>query len=276
MGARTAPSPTGRPSRAMRSASAPTRSAATADRPPRRRSAIVVGPSSTSAAAASHRSPAWTPSVSPRSVRRLMRRTGPPGRSVCWSTDGGLDDTIRLVRPSTSTDRHLPWRSDVPIDPAERRPLGRTGLTATPLGFGGAPIGGLYRPVADDDAIAVVRRAWDLGIRLFDTAPLYGYGASERRVGAALADRPRDAFVLSTKVGRLVAEVGRIPPGAEIDRQVLDGREDGAYAGTAGRKVLFDFSADGVRRSIDESLERLGLDRIDIALIHDPDDHWAA
>ena len=164
----------------------------------------------------------------------------------------------------------------MPIDPAERRPLGRTGLMATPLGFGGAPIGGLYRPVADDDAIAVVRRAWDLGIRLFDTAPLYGYGASERRVGAALADRPRDAFVLSTKVGRLVAEVGRIPPGAEIDRQVLDGREDGAYAGTAGRKVLFDFSADGVRRSIDESLERLGLDRIDIALIHDPDDHWAA
>src|SRR5439155_895972 len=154
--------------------------------------------------------------------------------------------------------------------------LGRTGLTATPLGFGGAPIGGLYRPVADDDAIAVVRRAWDLGIRLFDTAPLYGYGASERRVGAALADRPRDAFVLSTKVGRLVAEVGRIPPDAEIDRQVLDGREDGAYAGTAGRKVLFDFSADGVRRSIDESLERLGLDRIDIALIHDPDDHWVA
>ena len=113
----------------------------------------------------------------------------------------------------------------MPIDPAKRRPLGRTGLMATPLGFGGAPIGGLYRPVADDDAIAVVRRAWDLGIRLFDTAPLYGYGASERRVGAALADRPRDAFVLSTKVGRLVAEVGRIPPGAEIDRQVLDGRE---------------------------------------------------
>ena len=137
----------------------------------------------------------------------------------------------------------------MPIDPAERRPLGRTGLTATPLGFGGAPIGGLYRPVADDDAIAVVRRAWDLGIRLFDTAPLYGYGASERRVGAALANRPPDAFVLSTKVGRLVAEVGRIPPGAEIDRQVLDGREDGAYAGTNGRKVLFDFSADGVRRS---------------------------
>ena len=164
----------------------------------------------------------------------------------------------------------------MPIDPAERRPLGRTGLSVTRLGFGGAPIGGLYREVPEADAVATVERAWALGIRLFDTAPLYGYGVSERRVGAGLADQPRDAYVLSTKVGRLIAEPGQVPVGAEVDRQLLRGREDGAYAGTAGRKVLFDYSPDGVRRSIDASLARLGLDRIDIGLIHDPDDHWDA
>ncbi|HEY7131309.1 MAG TPA: aldo/keto reductase [Candidatus Limnocylindrales bacterium] len=162
----------------------------------------------------------------------------------------------------------------MPIDPEERRPLGRTGLSVTRLGFGAAPIGGLYRAVADDDAIATVRRAWDLGIRLFDTAPLYGYGAAERRVGAGLAGRPRDAFVLSTKVGRLIVDRDAVPAGAEIDRQVLDGREDGSYADVEGRKVVFDYSRDGIRRSIEASLERLGLDRIDVALIHDPDDHW--
>jgi D-threo-aldose 1-dehydrogenase len=154
--------------------------------------------------------------------------------------------------------------------------LGRTGLSVTRLGFGGAPIGGLYRAVADDDAIATVRRAWDLGIRLFDTAPLYGYGASERRVGAGLAGRDRDDYVLSTKVGRLIFEPGAVPVGGEVDRQVLGGVEDGAYAGTAGRKVVFDYSADGIRRSLDASLARLGVDRIDVALIHDPDDHWEA
>jgi D-threo-aldose 1-dehydrogenase len=164
----------------------------------------------------------------------------------------------------------------VAIDGGERRPLGRTGLRVTPLGFGGAPIGGLYRAVADEDAIATVRRAWDLGIRLFDTAPLYGYGASERRVGAGLSGRPRDEYVLSTKVGRLVVEADRVPAGAEIDRQVLGGREDGAYAGTEGRRIVFDYSADGVRRSLEGSLTRLGLERIDVALIHDPDDHWGA
>ena len=89
----------------------------------------------------------------------------------------------------------------MPIDSRERVPLGRTGLAVTRLGFGGASIGGLFSDVVDDDAIATVRHAWDLGIRSFDTAPLYGYGASERRVGAALQGRPRDAFVLSTKVG---------------------------------------------------------------------------
>ncbi len=92
----------------------------------------------------------------------------------------------------------------MPYEPFERVPLGRTALRITRLGLGGASIGGLYRPVADADAIGVVRHAWALGVRSFDVAPLYGYGAAERRMGAALAGRPRDEFVLSTKVGRLV------------------------------------------------------------------------
>ncbi len=162
----------------------------------------------------------------------------------------------------------------MPIDPTERRLIGRTGLSATALGFGGASIGGLYHAVPEDEAVAVARRAWDLGVRLFDTAPLYGYGAAERRVGTALRDRPRDAFVLSTKVGRLVLQANAVPPGADIDPQRVGGRDDATYADVAGRRIVFDYSADGIRRSIEASLERLGLERIDIALIHDPDSHW--
>jgi D-threo-aldose 1-dehydrogenase len=164
----------------------------------------------------------------------------------------------------------------MPFDASARVPLGRTGLAVTRLGFGGASIGGLFSAVPDDEAIDTVRHAWDLGIRSFDTAPLYGYGASERRVGAALRDRPRDAFVLSTKVGRLVRDVDAIEPGADIDRQALDGREDAFYVRDRPVRIVFDYSADGVRRSLEESLERLGLDRVDIALIHDPDEHWHA
>jgi D-threo-aldose 1-dehydrogenase len=164
----------------------------------------------------------------------------------------------------------------MPFESTDRQALGRTGLSVTRLGFGAASIGGLFEAVSDDDAIATIDHAWDLGIRTFDTAPLYGYGAAERRVGMALIDRPRDEYVLSTKVGRLVRQVDAIPPDADVDRQALDGREDAYYARTEPVRVVFDYSADGVRRSIEESLERLGLDRIDIALIHDPDDHWEA
>lgn len=160
------------------------------------------------------------------------------------------------------------------IDHMERVPLGRTGLELTRLGFGGASIGGIFRWVDDDDAIATLRHAWSLGVRYFDTAPLYGYGASERRFGRALADQPRDSFVLSTKVGRLVRDAAAIPPGTDIDRQMIDGREDAYYVIRDPVRIVFDYSTDGVRRSIEESLERLGLERIDIALIHDPDDHW--
>jgi D-threo-aldose 1-dehydrogenase len=160
------------------------------------------------------------------------------------------------------------------VDHTERSPIGRTGLMVTRLGFGGASIGGLFRAVETDAAVATVRHAWDLGVRYFDTAPLYGYGASERRFGAALAERPRDDFVLSTKVGRLVRERSANAPEADIDHQRFDGRDDAFYVVNDPVRIVFDYSGDGVRRSIEESLERLRLDRIDIALIHDPDEHW--
>lgn len=162
----------------------------------------------------------------------------------------------------------------MPFDATEVVPLGRTGLEVTRLGFGAGSIGGLYTAISDADAIATVDRAWDLGVRLFDAAPLYGYGVAERRMGAVLATRPRDAFVLSTKVGRLVRRIGDIDPAADVDPQAIDGREDAYFPRSEPVRMVFDYSADGVRRSIDESLSRLGVDRIDIALIHDPDTHW--
>ncbi|HEY3163789.1 MAG TPA: aldo/keto reductase [Candidatus Limnocylindrales bacterium] len=164
----------------------------------------------------------------------------------------------------------------MPFDPTERIAIADRGLEVTRLGFGSAPIGGLFAGVSDEDAIAAIDHAWDLGIRLFDVAPLYGYGAAERRLGRALAGRRRDDYVLSTKVGRLVRKADEIGPGHEIDPQAIDGREDAFYVRSEPVRMVFDFSADGVRRSIEESLERLGLDRIDIALIHDPDSHWRA
>jgi len=164
----------------------------------------------------------------------------------------------------------------MPFDPTERRRVGRTAVTVTRLGFGGAPIGGLFSAVTDADAIATVQRAWELGIRYFDTAPLYGYGASERRIGASLAGRPREDFTISTKVGRLIRPSDALPDDADIDRQELDGRENAFYVGVGPVRPVFDYSYDGVLRSVEESLERLGLERVDTAFIHDPDDHWEA
>ncbi|WP_030257559.1 aldo/keto reductase [Streptomyces violens] len=142
------------------------------------------------------------------------------------------------------------------------RTLGRSGLPLTPLSFGAAALGNLYTAVTPDQAAATVDAAWDEGIRAFDTAPHYGLGLSERRLGAALRDRPRDAYVLSTKVGRLLRPGG--PGGDDLAH---------GFAVPATHRRVWDFSADGVRRSIEESLHRLGLDRIDLACLHDPDDH---
>lgn len=162
----------------------------------------------------------------------------------------------------------------MPFDPFQSIPLGRTSLEVTRLAFGGGSIGGLFEAVAADDAVRMVEHAWSIGVRYFDVAPLYGYGSAERAMGAVLARRPRDAFVLSTKVGRLVREAGKVQPGDEVDLQALGNQHDAYYPGTDRRKVVFDFSADGVRRSVEASLERLGLDRVDILYIHDPDNHW--
>ncbi|WP_062209174.1 aldo/keto reductase [Demequina oxidasica] len=140
----------------------------------------------------------------------------------------------------------------------------RTGLELTEFGFGAAQIGNLYTAVSDEAAEAAVNTAWESGVRYFDTAPHYGLGLSERRLGRALAKYPRDEFVLSTKVGRLLEET---PENAgEMDND--------AYAVRAERRRVWDFSRDGVRRSIEASLERTGLGHFDIVYLHDPDQHW--
>ena len=140
-----------------------------------------------------------------------------------------------------------------------RRFLGRTEIDVTAVGFGGAPLGDLYAPLDDPTAIATVEAAHDAGIRLFDTAPLYGRGLSEHRIGTALRRRPRASFVLSTKVGRLYAPA---------PRGVL--RAEG-YAGGLPFEGRFDYSYDGTLRSLEQSLLRLGTAAVDIALIHDVD-----
>ncbi len=133
-------------------------------------------------------------------------------------------------------------------------------LVPGPLVFGAAPIGGLYAPVSAEAAAGTLAAAWDAGLRAFDTAPHYGVGVSERRLGAFLAGYRRDEFTVSTKVGRLL-----VPAAGDVQG------EDGFYGIPALTRVR-DYSRDGVRRSLEESLERLGLGRVDIALIHDPDD----
>jgi D-threo-aldose 1-dehydrogenase len=127
--------------------------------------------------------------------------------------------------------------------------------------LGCAQLGGLYRPLDDGTAQQTLEAAWEAGIRHFDTAPHYGAGLSERRVGAFLRQLPRGSYTLSTKVGRLLVDTDEDTEGV-----------DGFYGADPKRRVL-DYSGPGVRRSIEESLDRLGLDRIDTIFIHDPDDH---
>jgi len=142
--------------------------------------------------------------------------------------------------------------------------LGATGVTVSPLGFGAAPIGNLYRAVDDRSAAAAVDAAWEAGLRYFDTAPHYGLGLSERRLGRALAGRPRPSFAVSTKVGRLLRP-NPSPTGSDLAAGGFDVPDD--------LHRVPDYSATGVRRSVEESLTRLGLDRLDVVLVHDPDDH---
>ncbi|MFE6159969.1 aldo/keto reductase [Streptomyces sp. NPDC056486] len=144
-----------------------------------------------------------------------------------------------------------------------RRTLGPCGVEVTELSFGAAGLGNLYTPITDEEAAAALDAAWDAGIRYFDTAPHYGIGLSERRLGAALRARPRETYTLSTKAGRLLEEVPG-PVGDDLDH---------GFAVPATHRRVWDFSADGIRRSLETSLTRLGLDRVDIVYLHDPDDH---
>jgi D-threo-aldose 1-dehydrogenase len=142
-----------------------------------------------------------------------------------------------------------------------RRRVGKTPLEVTTLGLGGAPMGGFRATISDAEAVGLTDVAYDLGVRYFDTSPFYGYGRSELRMGAALREKPRDDYVLSTKIGRImhVMKPGEKPP--------ADFRENGL----PGFAPVFDYTYDGVMRSLEHSYFRLGISRIDIALVHDVD-----
>ena len=144
------------------------------------------------------------------------------------------------------------------------RHVARCGMTFTEVGFGGAVIGNLAVETTERDAADALAAAWAGGVRYVDTAPHYGLGLSERRIGSWLANRGtgRSRPLLSTKVGRLLEPVADAHPG----------RDPEGFAVRATHRRIRDYSADGVRRSLEASLVRLGVDRIDIALVHDPDD----
>jgi D-threo-aldose 1-dehydrogenase len=140
----------------------------------------------------------------------------------------------------------------------DTREIGRTGLKPTRIGFGGAPLGDLKRAPSDEDARRLLQNAWDAGIRYFDTAPMYGNGLSERRIGDFLRDKPRDGYVLSSKVGRML-----VPDRA----QALE--RSGGNRRAMPFRYVFDYSYDAIMRSHEQSLQRLGLERIDILYLHD-------
>jgi D-threo-aldose 1-dehydrogenase len=139
------------------------------------------------------------------------------------------------------------------------RELGRTGVALSELGLGAAPLGDLFDKVEDDEAAALIGAAWDGGVRYFDTSPWYGRGQSEHRLGRALYRRPRDAFVISTKIGRVLRRP--LKPGPIRDQ----------WIGGLQFQPVFDYGYDGVMRSFEDSLQRLGINSIDLLLVHDLD-----
>ncbi|MDQ7908163.1 aldo/keto reductase [Phytohabitans sp. ZYX-F-186] len=140
-------------------------------------------------------------------------------------------------------------------------PLGRTGVTVSRLGLGLASLGGMFAPVPEEQAIATVDRAWEVGVRLFDTAPVYGYGRSETYAGRALGRRPRGAYALCTKVGRL------IEPGGPDTQPIWADPPPGV-----GPRLDYRYPA--VLRSLADSLDRLGLERVDVLHVHDPEQDY--
>ena len=138
----------------------------------------------------------------------------------------------------------------------------RNALLNGPLGFGAAPLGNMFRNISDEEAAATVDAAWKQGTRYFDTAPLYGAGLSEIRLGWVLAKHKRNDYLLSTKVGRLILD--------EVETQPRDfGEKSGLFEFGRPNTIVYDYSADGTKRSIDDSLKRLGVDRIDFVWVHD-------
>src|SRR5262249_24580061 len=199
---------------------------------------------------AARRGPADRRSIRHRARRPLRLLRARPERLRC-----GRDRRAALLRqPDRAEGR----------DPARGERLGRRVMPAPPagdldrVGFGGAPLGNLFAPIPEPDAVRAVTTAYDAGIRYFDTAPLYGRGRSERRIGAAFRGRPRDSYRISTKVGRLLRPAAGRPT-------------DDAYTDIPALEVEYDYSEDGALRSLEESLERLGLDRVDTLFIHDID-----
>lgn len=139
--------------------------------------------------------------------------------------------------------------------------IGHTDLKVTQLGLGGAPLAGLYNDVEIQEAESIILKAYNLGINYFDTAPLYGHGRSELVFGSVLPEIPRKEFVISTKVGRLLKPVHLTPSSEQ-------------FVNLPNQEPIFDYSRDGILKSIEQSLTRLKLDYIDIVLIHDADDHY--
>ncbi len=142
----------------------------------------------------------------------------------------------------------------------ETRQLGHRGPSVTRIGLGCAPFGNLFTEVSDDDVQSTVDAAWEGGVRFFDTAPLYGHGLSEIRLGKALAKYPRDQYVLASKVGRLLRE-----PKEQISPTI--------FKNVPQLEPIFDYSRDAILASIDESLNRLNVDYLDVVHVHDPDDY---
>lgn len=141
--------------------------------------------------------------------------------------------------------------------------MGIAPLLSGPLGFGTAPLGNMFRAIPDAEAAATVQAAWDHGIRYFDTAPFYGAGLAELRLGEVLAAQPRDAYVLSTKVGRVILDEAEDPAAREL------GEKGGLFEHGRPNRIVNDYSADATMRSIEDSLTRLRTDRLDIVWVHD-------
>ena len=190
-----------------------------------------------------------------------LRHSGPPGQwkrvRPCYRARAGA--------AATAAHRDLKsggaWRhGSERWTPLRRESSGRTGVQLTQLGLGGAPIGSMAVRVSEEDSLATVRQAWTEGVRYFDTAPWYGRGLSELRMGAGLRDLPRDEFILSSKVGRWLK--------SPADRQTFD---TSPWVGGNPFAIVFDYTYDGIMRSYEQSLQRLGVATYDLAVIHDLD-----